>query len=131
MRISEVAEKAGLRPSALRYYESIGLLPPPMRINGRRSYGPDVLMLLAGIGVAQRAGFRVEEIKELFYGFPADASPSERWSALARSKLVEIDRMIDRAREMKRLLEEGIRCGCSSLDECELVQDPVRITTED
>ena len=66
MRISEVAERAGLRPSALRYYESVGLLPPPMRIHGRRSYGPEVLMLLAGIGVAQRAGFKVEEIKQLF-----------------------------------------------------------------
>ena len=130
MRISEVAERAGLRPSALRYYESIGLLPAPMRINGRRSYGPDVLMLLAGIGVAQQAGFKVEEIKQLFYGFGADRSPSERWSELARSKLVEIDQLIDRAREMKRLLEEGIRCGCSGLDECELLEEPTHIVTD-
>ena len=87
-------------------------------------------MLLAGIGVAQRAGFKVEEIKQLFYGFPADASPSERWSELARSKLVEIEQLIDRAQGMKRLLEEGIRCGCSGLDECELVQKPTEIVTE-
>ena len=48
MRISEVARKTSLRASALRYYESIELLPAPMRINGRRRYGPDVLLLLAG-----------------------------------------------------------------------------------
>ena len=63
MRISEVARKTSLRASALRYYESIELLPAPMRINGRRRYGPDVLLLLAGVRVAQPAGFTVEEIK--------------------------------------------------------------------
>ena len=122
MRISEVAEQAGLRPSALRYYESIELLPRPLRINGRRSYDPAVLVLLAGIAVAKEAGFTVEEIKQLFYGFKTAARPSERWSRLARAKLVEVDRLIERAQGMKRLLEEGIRCQCSSLDECDLVQ---------
>ncbi len=120
MRISQVAEQTGLRASAIRYYESIGLLPVPSRTNGRRSYGSDVLVRLAGISVAKEAGFTVQEIKRLFYGFP-DASPSTRWSELARAKLVEIDRLIARARSMKRLLEEGIRCNCSSLDECDLV----------
>ena len=120
MRISAVAERVGLRPSAIRYYESIGLLPPPLRINGQRSYGPDVLVLLAGIAVAQQAGFTMDEIKHLFYGFP-EVSPSDRWSDLAHAKLAEIDLLIKRARGMKRLLEEGIRCKCSRLEECDLL----------
>ena len=97
MRISEVANKAGLRPSALRYYERIGLLPPPMRVNGRRSYGPNVLLLLTGIAVAKHAGFTVEEIKHLFYGFPNDVRASARWSKLAGAKMLEVDRLIERA----------------------------------
>ncbi len=121
MRIGEVAAQAGIRPSAVRYYESIGLLPEPWRVGGQRRYGPDVLPLLAGIGVAQRAGFTVAEIKRLFYGFPDDARPSRRWAELAEEKLAELDQLIQRVHAMKRLLEEGLRCGCASLDECSLV----------
>ena len=130
MRISEVANKAGLRPSALRYYERIGLLPPPMRVNGRRSYGPNVLLLLTGIAVAKHAGFTVEEIKHLFYGFPNDVRASARWSKLAGAKMLEVDRLIERARGMKRLLEEGLSCRCSGLSECELLQSPIQIDSE-
>ena len=121
MRIGEVAERAGLRTSALRYYERIGLLPEPRRVSGQRRYEPDVLLLLAGIDVAQRAGFTVAEIKNLFYGYRDGAKPSERWADLARQKLAELDQLIHRTRAMKQLLEEGLRCGCTCLDECALV----------
>ena len=122
MRIGEVAARAGIRPSAVRN-EKIGLLPEPWRVSGQRRYGPDVLLLLAGIGVAQRAGFTVAEIKRLFYGFPDEARPSERWAELAREKLAALDEVIRRTREMKRLLKEGLQCGCAGLDECFLVAD--------
>ncbi len=121
MRIGEVAERAGLRTSALRYYERIGLLPEPRRVSGQRRYEPDVLLLLAGIDVAQRAGFTVAEIKNLFYGFRDDARPSERWAGLAQQKLSQLDELIHRTQAMIRLLEEGLRCGCTCLDECSLV----------
>ena len=122
MRIGEVAQRAGLRTSAVRYYERVGLLPEPRRVSGQRRYGPDVLQQLAGIDVAQRAGFTVAEIKSLFYGFQGDAKPSERWAGLARRKLTELDALIHRTEAMKRLLEEGLRCGCTSLDDCSLVE---------
>ncbi len=123
MRIGEVAERAGVRSSALRYYESVGLLPEARRQSGQRRYGPEVLLQLAGIRVAQQAGFKVSEIRQLFYGFPEEASPSQRWAELAHEKVMEIEDLIRRARKMKFLLEEGIRCGCSSLDECSLIDD--------
>ena len=122
MRIGEVAQRAGLRTSAVRYYERVGLLPEPRRVSGQRRYGPEVLQQLAGIDVAQRAGFTVAEIKSLFYGFQGDAKPSERWAGLARRKLTELDALIHRTEAMKRLLEEGLRCGCTSLDDCSLVE---------
>ena len=121
MTIGQVAAKAGLRPSALRYYESLGLLPRPARAGGRRVYGLDVLTWLAGIKVARQAGFTLAEIKKLFNGFPASRRPSERWAELARDKLPEVDELIRRARDMKKLLEEGIRCGCRSFRECTLL----------
>ncbi len=57
LMIGEVARRAGVRPSALRYYERAGLLPTPRRINGRRRYDPGVLQRLDAIRFAQRAGF--------------------------------------------------------------------------
>ena len=65
MRIGEVAEQAGLRKSAIRYYEEIGLLPEPERVSGQRVYGPSVLRRLALIDVSQRAGLSLDEIREL------------------------------------------------------------------
>ena len=86
-----------------------------------RRYGPDVLQWLVGIQLSQQAGFTVAEIKHLFYGFSRSAKPSERWKVLAREKLVEVAELIRRARMMKQLLEEGVRCGCTSLRECTLL----------
>jgi MerR family transcriptional regulator, redox-sensitive transcriptional activator SoxR len=119
--ISEVAKRAGIRPSAIRYYESVGILPAPQRINGRRRYNSSVLQRLLVIQTAQQAGFTVSEIGSLFNGFPSDTPASARWQVLARQKLTEVDRLIRRAQSMKRLLEEGLlRCGCLTLDECAL-----------
>lgn len=122
MTIGQVAAKAGIRPSALRYYESVGLLPKARRVSGQRRYGPETLEWLAGINVAQQAGFTVAEMKRLFNGFPRSAKPSERWAELAREKLPEVEELIRRAGVMKQLLREGIRCGCASLRECSLLE---------
>ena len=121
MSIGEVAERAGVRPSALRYYESVGVLPPPERVNGRRRYGGEVLELLAVVRVAQQAGFTVAEIRALLHGFSADTPPSARWRALAREKLPEVEVLVEHALGMKRLLERGLRCECMRLEDCALV----------
>ncbi|MEP7294406.1 MAG: MerR family transcriptional regulator, partial [Chloroflexota bacterium] len=66
LTISEVARQAGVRTSTLRYYESIGLLPEPARISGRRHYDADVLQRLEIIRTAQQAGFTLAELRVLF-----------------------------------------------------------------
>jgi MerR family transcriptional regulator, redox-sensitive transcriptional activator SoxR len=119
LTIGEVAHRAGIRPSAIRYYESSGVLPAPRRVSGRRRYEPGVLQRLALIRLAQDAGFTVAEIKSLFSDFAPETPASARWQALATRKLVEVEALIARAQGMKRLLEEGLlRCRCPSLDEC-------------
>jgi MerR family transcriptional regulator, redox-sensitive transcriptional activator SoxR len=119
--IGEVADRAGLNPSAIRYYESIGLLPKAERISGQRRYGDSVLKRLAVIELARRAGFTLAETRTLLNGFSAKVPPSARWRALADRKLPEIEALIARASAMKRLLEEGLDCDCLSLDDCGLL----------
>jgi MerR family redox-sensitive transcriptional activator SoxR len=118
MTIGEMARRAGLRPSAVRYYEKIGLLPKPERIGGQRRYQPGALNHLAVIDAAKRAGFRVEEIKQLFHGFGQGIPASRRWQLLARRKITEMDEQIASARKMKRLLEKADRCRCLNLEDC-------------
>lgn len=119
--ISEVARRAGVRPSALRYYESVGLIPAPKRVNGRRRYDPSVVQRLALLQLAQQAGFTIAEIRTLFHGFAPDTPPAARWRALARQKAVELDALIARAQHMKHVLETGLQCGCLRLEDCSIV----------
>lgn len=110
MTIGEVAQRAGLHTSTLRYYESIGLLPPPRRISGQRRYSTDVLQVLAVIQLAKEANFTLEEIYTLLNDSSAQTRPSERWKALAQRKLYEVEQVIAQAEAMKRLLEAAIEC---------------------
>jgi MerR family transcriptional regulator, redox-sensitive transcriptional activator SoxR len=121
LAIGEVAERTRLQPSAIRYYERRGLLPPPERASGRRRYGPEVLQLLAAIEVSKAAGFSLEEIKRLFDGFDRATPPSERWRELATKKLRELDVLSGRITGMRALLRRGLECGCLGLEDCELL----------
>ena len=67
MTISQAAKRLGLRSSAVRYYEEIGILPAAHRLNGQRRYDEKVLYRLAVIQHAQRAGFSLTEIRQLFF----------------------------------------------------------------
>ena len=119
LSIGQIAARAGVTPSTLRYYEQLGLIDAPPRQSQQRRYDPSVLRRLNYIGVAQRAGFTLEEIKTLIVGFPDEVTPGARWQQLAQRKLREIEALIARALEMKHALEVGVRCGCASLEECE------------
>jgi MerR family transcriptional regulator, redox-sensitive transcriptional activator SoxR len=116
--IGEVARRAGLSASAIRYYEKIGLLPKTKRIGGQRRYEPSVLSYLAVIDVAKRAGFRMDEIRRLFHGFGKGTPAFRRWQLLAQRKITEMDDLIARAKKMKRLLENADRCKCFDLEDC-------------
>nr|MBA2533960.1 MerR family transcriptional regulator [Rubrobacter sp.] len=100
LNIGEVARSAGVRPSALRYYERVGVLPPPERASGRRRYGGEVLRevlrRLEVVQVAQRAGFTISEIRTLLDGFSEDTPPSERWRVLVQAKLPEVEALVER-----------------------------------
>ena len=118
MSIGEVARRAGLQASAIRYYEKIGLLPKTQRISGQRRYETNVFNYLAVIDVARQAGFRMDEMRQLFHGFGRGIPAFHRWQVLARRKITEMDELIARAKKMKRLLQKADRCKCFDLEDC-------------
>src|SRR5262245_30557286 len=125
--IGDVARRAGLRTSAIRYYESAGLLPRPARVSGRRRYERSVFTRLAVIALAREAGFSLNEIRRLTRG---RVRPGERWSELAREKLPQIEALIARAQAMRELLLRGMECRCASPRECPGVARRVRSMSE-
>jgi MerR family transcriptional regulator, redox-sensitive transcriptional activator SoxR len=118
LTISEVAKRAGIRASAIRYYESIQLLPLPRRSAGRRRYSPDVLRRISFIQVAQAAGLTIAEIQTLINELDDDTPLSERWRILAHQKLAEVDALMRKVQGMKMILVNGLNCRCSNLEEC-------------
>ena len=120
LTIGEVARRAGVATSLIRYYESIGLLPEPDRLYGQRRYDTGVLGRLAFIGVAQSAGFKLAEIKELVGGIDDGEALSNNIRTLSVRKLDEVEELLERAHTMKGWLEVAQTCGCTSPDECAL-----------
>ena len=118
LSIGEVARQAGIRASAIRYYEQAGVVPPPRRMGGQRRYDPSILDRLALIQFAQQAGFAIAEIHTLFEGFEDETPMSLRWQILARDKLAEVDALMDRAQRMRTLLGRALACGCLRLEDC-------------
>jgi MerR family transcriptional regulator, redox-sensitive transcriptional activator SoxR len=124
LTIGEVARRAGVATSSIRYYERIGLLPEPERTHGQRRYDADVLGKLGFIGVAQTAGFKLREIKELIDGVDGACGMGEQMRLLSSRKLPEVEALLERTKAMKGWLEVAKECGCASPAECALFPAP-------
>ena len=122
MLIGEVARRAGVRASAIRYYERIGLLDQPARRNGRREYGTDVIRWLMLIKWGKELGFTLTELSRLSRSLTESAPPSVAWQQLGRLKARDVRREIEQRQRALRCLEEALACGCESLRVCPTVQ---------
>jgi len=119
LTISEAARQVGLKASAIRYYERIGLLPRAPRMSGQRRYDTTALYRLAIIQRARQLGFTLSEIRHLFFGFRDITRPSERWRTLSQQKLVELDHLMDGIKAVRGVLTKLMtKCRCDSLDQC-------------
>lgn len=114
MDISEVAKRSGVPASALRFYESKGLIASVGRQGARRRFAPGVLDQLALIALGQAAGFSLDEIRSMF---AADGQPAIDRAMLA-AKADEIDRMVLRLRAMSRGLRHAVVCRAPRHAEC-------------
>src|SRR4029077_18436546 len=116
MSIGTVAAQAGRRPSSIRYYERIGLLPRPARVSGRRVYGPDTVRTLAVIETGQRAGLTLDEIRDLLSASDGDPVAIERRREETLRKLLEVTELNERTEIVRVWLEAAARCECPTLD---------------
>ena len=118
LTIGAIAKRVGLRVSALRYYESVGLIAPAHRAGGRRVYDETIFAAIAIVQLAQAAGFTLAETRALVSGFDRATPASTRWQTMARRKLVDVTERIEKAQRMKALLERLLQCRCETLDQC-------------
>ncbi|WP_328959952.1 MerR family transcriptional regulator [Streptomyces virginiae] len=118
--IGELARQVGMNPSGLRYYESVGLLPPAERAAGRRVYPAGTVRRIALIKMAQRAGLTLAEIRSLLDG-DAERGATRQWRALAESKLPELDRFIEQTQILRNAVADCLACGCMNFEKCALL----------
>jgi len=116
LTIGQVARRAGLRASALRYYEKVGVLPRAQRVSGQRRYDARILDRLAIVRLAQHVGLQIAEIKWLLNDVPG-RPPPERWRKLAHARLVAVDALISEATAIRGLLQMTLDHKCPRLVE--------------
>lgn len=121
MTIGELATRSGLNPSAIRFYQRRGLLPPRDARSGWQRYGADALTRLAVIELAKHAGFTLDEITILLDAMDTADSPAPAWQNMIQAKLSEIDTHIGRLHTMRHLLTEALDCSCLTLERAALV----------
>lgn len=112
--IAEVAKRSGLAPSALRFYETKGLIAPAGRRGLRRVYASDVLERLALIALWREAGFALDDIVLMFAskgGFGIDRKAIE-------TKVEQLEKTIARFSEARDSLRHAVACPAPSLMEC-------------
>jgi MerR family redox-sensitive transcriptional activator SoxR len=117
MTIGEVARRAGVTTSTVRYYERIGLLAPDRRQGAHRRYREATLRRLVFIGMMQDAGLSLDEIAGVL-----EARTRDEWRDIARGRLAELDAQIERLQRARTYLEGALRCRYDHpATECEVM----------
>jgi MerR family redox-sensitive transcriptional activator SoxR len=121
LSIGAVAERTGLAPSALRFYEREGLISAQRTDGSQRRFERDVLRRVAFIRVAQTVGLSLPEIRESMAQLPAERTPNKAdWDRIARAWRPRIDDRIASLERLRDQLGECIGCGWLSLRGCAL-----------
>lgn len=116
--IGEVAQRAGVAASAIRYYEELGLVQPARRKAGRRLFDDSAANRLRAIAAAQEAGFSLDEIRRLL---DSQADCTAEWRTLVEAKISDVQSRIERLRGIAATLRDSLDCGCHAWDECPIV----------
>ncbi|MBD0672121.1 redox-sensitive transcriptional activator SoxR [Streptomyces sp. CBMA156] len=121
LTIGQLGDRSGLAASALRYYESLGLIQATRTAGGQRRYTRGTLRRIAFIRAAQRVGLSLDEAKVALDRLPERPAPSgSEWDRVAESWQSRIDEQITELRLLKAKLTGCIGCGCLSLSRCAL-----------
>ena len=115
LTIGELARRAEVAPSALRYWEDLGLLPAPARIAGQRRYPESAVGLVGIILLLRDVGFSLAEQKAFMAS--RGVAPDE-WRRLARHKLAKLDEQIAKARAAREAIDHALRCPDEDILHC-------------
>jgi MerR family transcriptional regulator, redox-sensitive transcriptional activator SoxR len=130
LTIGELSARSGVAPSALRYYESQGLIGSERTAGNQRRYRRATLRRVAFIRSAQRVGLSLEEIAEALATLPEGRTPTKAdWARLSQGWRPRIDAQIERLERLRSKLDGCIGCGCLSLRNCAL-QNPDDVVAE-
>lgn len=112
MTIGQVAQKAGVAPSVIRYYEAAGPLPRPSRKHGARQYDDDAVVQLKILRSLRRAGISIRGLATITSQQRGSNVRHEAWLGVVERRIAELDTLMIEAQESKRRLEETIACRC-------------------
>jgi DNA-binding transcriptional MerR regulator len=115
LTVGELARRAGVNASAVRYYEELGLLPPAARVSGQRRYPASAARLVAAILLYRDAGFTLAEQRALL---ATGVSTPDGRRQLMRRKLAELDEQIARAQAAREAIDHGLRCPHADITDC-------------
>ncbi|HEY7981110.1 MAG TPA: MerR family transcriptional regulator [Candidatus Eremiobacteraceae bacterium] len=123
MTIGQVAQKAGVTQSAIRYYEATGLLPQPSRKHGVRQYDDGAVDQVKILRFLRRSGITIRRIAAVTEQQRKSNDSREVWLGVFQRRIAELDALIVEAHETKRRLEETIACECNGATElCPIFQ---------
>ena len=121
LSIGELAQRAGVAASALRYYESEGLITSVRSSGNQRQYPKDTLRRIAFVRAAQTVGLSLDDIKAALGRLPDKRTPTKAdWAKLSASWRPLLDEKIASLTRMRDKLTSCIGCGCLSLPACQL-----------
>ena len=117
--IAEVAKRSGFPASALRFYETQGLITSSRTSGGQRRYERSTLRRLAFIRAARNVGLTLDEVAAALATLPEGRTPTRAdWAKLSRSWRQRLDEQIEALQALRNGLESCIGCGCLSLKRC-------------
>ena len=122
LTIGELAHRSGVTTSAVRFYESRGLVVSERTTGNQRRYPQSTLRRIAFVRTAQRVGLTLDEIGEALATLPDNRTPTKAdWHRLSRAWRPRLDEQIRRIELLRERLDGCIGCGCLSLRSCRLV----------
>jgi MerR family redox-sensitive transcriptional activator SoxR len=124
LTVSDVAQRSGFAPSALRFYEREGLLAATRTAGNQRRYERSVLRRLAFIRAARNVGLSLDEVAAALATLPESRTPTRAdWARLSRAWRQRLDDQIAALSRLREGLDSCIGCGCLSLKKCAM-QNP-------
>jgi MerR family transcriptional regulator, redox-sensitive transcriptional activator SoxR len=121
LTVGEVAERSGVAVSAVRFYETEGLIQSTRNAGNQRRFPRETLRRVAVIKVAQRLGIPLSSIREALKSLPEGRTPNAAdWNRLSARWRAELDDRIEKLQQLRNQLSTCIGCGCLSLTDCPL-----------